>query len=124
MENIANNELITNNGFMGVGDNNWSVSCHNRKFKMNNNGIKLIAESYENLAKVIFDLDKNTIEVIVSSPTLSEKAPRIVDLSDTPSFFEDVRNNLEEILLSPNGKCGVDFKSVISNKDRTIFEVE
>lgn len=83
---------------MGVGDNNWSVSCHNRKFKFNNNGIKLIAESYENLKQVKFDLEKNTIEVVVSNPTLSEKALRIVDLSDTQSFFEDVRNNLEEIL--------------------------
>ena len=97
---------------------NWSASCWGKTFKLNNHGIKLVARSDEGLEKVIFDAEKKTVAVKVKNPTLPEKCPRIVDLSDAPEFFEELHNDLEK-LLTIKGK----FKSVTPNADRTVFEV-
>ncbi len=108
-------KIVSESGFqMG----NWSASCWGKTFKLNNHGIKLVARSDEDLEKVIFDAEKKTVAVSVKNPTLPEKCPRIVDLSDAPEFFEELRNGLEK-LLTIKGK----FKSVTPNADRTVFEV-
>lgn len=95
----------------------WSVICDAKKFQMNNSGIKLVARGDEGLCRVVFDVDKKKIEVIVANPTLPPKVPRVVDLSDTPVFFEEIRENLEEILLTGG------YGSVTPNEERTVFEV-
>ena len=97
---------------------NWSASCWGKTFKFNNNGIKLAARSDEGLEKVIFDTDKKTVSVKVKTPTLSDKAPRTVDLSDATEFFEEVRKNIENILTEKG-----DFEKVTPNADRTVFEI-
>lgn len=99
-----------------IGD--WSASCYGRTFKVNNNEIKLWARQDEGLEKIIFDVEKKTISVKVKTPKLSEKAPRMVDLSDAIEFFDEVRKNIEKILIEKG-----DFKSVTPNADRTVFEV-
>lgn len=97
---------------------NWSASCWGKRFKINNNGIKLFAKENENLEKVIFDLEKKTVSVKVKSPTLSDIAQRTVDLSDATEFFEELRKDLETILTVKG-----DFKNVIPNEDRTVFDI-
>ena len=97
---------------------NWGVVCWGKRFKLNNNGIKLVAKEDEGLEKVVFDIDKKTVSVIIKTPTLSKEAPRIVDLSESVEFFEELRKNLEMVLT----KIGT-FSSVTPNSDRTIFEV-
>ena len=62
---------------------NWGVVCWGKRFKLNNNGIKLVAKEDEGLEKVVFDIDKKTVSVIIKTPTLSKEAPRIVDLSES-----------------------------------------
>ena len=97
---------------------NWSASCWGKRFKVNNNGIKLVAKEDEDLEKIIFDTDKKTVSVKVKTPTLSDKAPRTVDLSDATEFFEEVRKNIENILTEKG-----DFEKVTTNADRTVFEI-
>ena len=97
---------------------NWTASCYGKTFKFNNNGIKLWARNDEGLEKVIFDTDKKTVSVKVKTPTLSDKAPRTVDLSDATEFFEEVRKNIENILTEKG-----DFEKVTPNADRTVFEI-
>ena len=101
-----------------VGD--WVADCYGKTFKVNNNGIKLCARNDENLEQVIFDTEKKTVSVKVKTPTLSDKVPRILDLSNDTEFFEELRNNIEELLTQKNGK----YISVTPNEDRTIFEVK
>ena len=101
-----------------VGD--WAADCHNKRFKVNNNGIKLCAKEDENLEQVIFDTEKKTVSVKVKTPTLSDKAPRTLDLSNDVEFFEALRKNIEKLLTQKNGK----YTSVTPNEDRTIFEVK
>ncbi len=96
----------------------WGVSCWGKTFKVNNNGIKLAARQDEDLHKIIFDVEKKTVSVIVKNPTLSEKAPRVLVLSDATEFFEELRKNIEKILLTKGT-----FKSVTPNEDRTVFEI-
>ena len=100
-----------------IGD--WSATCWGKTFKVNNNGIKLVARDDEDLEKIIFDVEKKTVSVSVKNPTLSEKAPRIVNLSNATEFFEELRKNIETILTTKDGE----FKSVTPNADRTVFEV-
>lgn len=97
---------------------NWTVRCNGETFIVNNHGMKLVARSDEGLEKVIFDTDKKTVSVEVKTPTLSDKAPRTVDLSDATEFFEEVRNNLEKVLTEKG-----DFEKVTPNADRTVFEI-
>ena len=96
----------------------WGVACWGKTFKVNNNGIKLAAREDEELERIIFDIEKKTVSVIVKNPTLSEKAPRVLDLSDATDFFDELRKNIENILMVKGT-----FKSVTPNEDRTIFEV-
>lgn len=113
MENCAIVKKWNYTGMVGE----WSVSCGNRRFKCNNGGIKLVAREDEELVKVCFDIKRKVISVIVNKPTLSEKAPRVLDLSNATEFFEEVRANIEEILM-----IGA-YESVTPNEDRTVFEV-
>lgn len=101
-----------------VGD--WVADCYHKRFKVNNNGIKLWAKEDENLEQVIFDTEKKTVSVKVKTPTLSDKAPRTLDLSNDVEFFEALRKNIEELLTQEKGK----YTSVIPNEDRTIFEIK
>lgn len=80
--------------------------------------LKLFAKEDEGLEKVIFDTEKKTISVKVKTQTLSDKAPRTVDLSDATEFFEEVRKNIENILTEKG-----DFEKVTPNADRTVFEI-
>ena len=99
-----------------IGD--WSASCWGKRFKVNNCGIKLIAKEDEDLHKIIFDVGKKTVSVEVKNPTLPMNFPRIVDLSNATEFFEELRKNIEKILITKGT-----FKSVTPNDDRTVFEV-
>ena len=95
----------------------WSVSANDISFKLNNKGIKLWAKREEQLSEICFDVENKTVSLKVETHTLPENAPTKVDLSDDPQFFEDLRENIEEILL----KGGYD--SVTPNEDRTIFKI-
>ena len=105
-----------NDGFQ-MGD--WGVTCYRKTFRVNNHGIKLAAIEDEDLEKIIFDVEKKTVSVKVKNPTLPAKVPRIVDLSDTIEFFEELRKDIENVLTTKNGK----FTSVTPNDDRTVFEI-
>ena len=94
----------------------WHVYC-SRHFVLNHHkGIRLYVKGDEELNKVIFDINKKTVEVVVSTP--SAKRPRKADVSDNPTFFEELRANIEEVLLTGG------YSSVKPNEERTIFEVE
>jgi hypothetical protein len=95
----------------------WTVTCIWRNFKLNNKGIKLWAKGDEGLYKIIFDVESKTVSVKITNPTLPPKAPRIADLSDDPLFFEELRDNLETILLTGT------YSSVKPNENRTVFEI-
>ena len=97
---------------------NWTVSCNGKTFIVNNNGMKLCARDDEDLEKIIFDADKKTVSLKVKSQTLSDKAPRIVDLNDATEFFDELRKDIEKILTEKG-----EFKSVTPNKDRTVFVI-
>ncbi len=99
-----------------VGD--WRASCWGKRFKLNNNGIKLIAGEDELLEKIIFNNENKTVSVIVKKATLPNKAPRTANLKDYPEFFEELQKNIETILT----KKGT-FKSVKTNQNRTVFEI-
>ena len=72
----------------------------------------------EDLEQIIFDVEKKTVSVKVKNPTLSDKAPRTVDLSDATDFFEELRKDLETVLTVKGT-----FKSVTPNADRTVFDI-
>ena len=110
-------KYLENNKPLIVGD--WSASCNGKTFKVNNNGIKLAAREDEGLEKIIFDTNNKTVSVIVKNPTLSEKTPRVLDLSDAKDFFEKLRKKIEIILTTKTGK----YISVTPNADRTVFDV-
>ena len=97
-----------------VGD--WYVTCDGRLFKVSNSGWKLAVRNDEGLEKVVFDMEKKAVSVIVKNPTLP--LPRMVDLSGAVKFFEEFRKDIEKILTGR----GV-YKSVTPNEDRTVFEV-
>ena len=96
----------------------WSVSANNNSFKLNNKGIKLWAKKEEQLSEIRFDTENKIVSLTVEKATLPPNAPRKVDLSDDPQFFEDLRENIEEILLKGN------YDSITPNEDRTIFKVK
>ena len=120
MENIELSEEARNylelHKSLTIGD--WSANCWGKRFKVNNHGIKLIAREDEDLEKIVFDVEKKTVSVSVKNPTLSEKVPRVVNLSEATEFFEELRKNIEMIL-----KIKGTFESVTPNDDRTVFEV-
>ena len=96
----------------------WRVRCREKSFIVNNHGMKLVARCDENLLKIIFDIEKKTVSVIVKNPTLSEKAPRTIDLSEDQDFFEELRNDIETLLTAKGT-----FTSVIPMADRTVFVI-
>lgn len=95
----------------------WSVSANHNSFKLNNKGIKLAAKREEQLSEICFDVENKIVSLTVETPALPPHVPRKVDLSDDPEFFEDLRENIEEILLK--GK----YDSITPNEDRTIFKI-
>ena len=97
--------------------NGWTITCYNKTFKINHNGIVLIARNDECLKTIKFDIDDKTIELIVVNPKLPLNAPRKVDLKTAQKFFEEIRLNLELILMAGT------FSSVKPNEDRTVFEI-
>ena len=99
-----------------IGD--WRVECRGKTFIVTNYGMKLVAREDEDLEKFIFDVEKKTVSVTVKNPTLSEKAPRTLDLSKDIDFFEELRKNIEKLLT----EIGT-FNSVTANADRTVFEI-
>lgn len=115
---MENNLAILKNTDFGGSIGEWSVHSHGKLFRINNNGIKLWARGDEGLYKIVFDVEKKTIEVFVAKPTLPAHCPRKVSLKDAELFFNEIRNNLEDILIRKNN-----FSSVIPNEDRTVFEV-
>lgn len=77
---------------------------------------RLCAKAKEKIKKLIFDMEKKTISVTVANAIFPPSVPRIVNLCDEPRFFEDIHDNIEEILNTAG------FKSVTPNEDRTVFE--
>jgi hypothetical protein len=97
----------------------WRVACAGKEFEVYKDRVrKLIAGEDENLEKILFDKEKKTISVKVKNPILPEETPRIVDLSEAPKFFEELRKDIE-LILTEKGEFG----PVTPNADRTIFEV-
>lgn len=117
MENL--NEELLPGADIGYHFSNgkWSVGCTYKKFRLNNNGMKLLVMNDEGLKELHFDCENKTVTAVITQSTRSEKAPRKADLSDEPQFFEELRENIEEILLK--GK----YDSVTPNEDRTIFKI-
>lgn len=99
-------------------DGDWIAPCWGYRFKINHKGIKLIAHESEDLEKIIFDTEKKSISVVVKNPKLPN-APRTADVSENPDFFEGVRENIENILTTGDGR----FTTVTPNEDRTVFTV-
>ena len=104
-----------------VGD--YSARCVGTWFQINkggeNHGIKLVGGAYEGLEKIVFDLEKKTVSVVIKKPTLPPNAPRILDLTEAPDFFDGLRENIETILTTQHAK----FKTVTPNEDRTVFTI-
>lgn len=98
---------------------NWSASCYRKTFRVNNKGIKLAARGDEGLEKVVFDVERKTVSVCVKNPTLSEKVPRKLDLSESVEFFNGLRDNIESVLMKKDSG----FTSVTPNADRTVFTI-
>ena len=121
MEKIELNEeslkYLNSHKPLQIGD--WTAACTGQTFKLNNHGIKLWARDDEVLEKIIFDTKEKTVSVIVKKPTLPTKAPRIVGLSESLEFFEELRKEIENILTTKGGT----YTKVNSNADRTVFEI-
>lgn len=115
MEKICHNNIDC---FSIFTHENWTISSSIKTFKINNHGIKLIARNDEELQQVIFDTEKKTVTVVVKNNLIPNNPPRTLDLSNDINFFEDLRNNLEEILTIESA-----FNSVTPNDDRTIFQI-
>ena len=95
---------------------NWKASCWGGVFKLNNHGIKLVAGASEGFEQIIFDPEKKTVSVVVNNPKLPY-LPRTVDLSESPEFFDALRENIETIMTTGDGT----YKTVTPNEDRTVF---
>lgn len=117
MENLALVNKIFDAKSYFYTNSTWAVTCSYKRFKLNNKGIKLIAKENEALTQIIFDVNNKTVSVVVSNPILVENAPRTVSLNDDIQFFDDLRSNLEDILLTGG------YSSVTPNEDRTVFEI-
>ena len=114
-------KIFEQNEPLSVGD--WSASCYGYMFKMNNNGIKFLFLLYEEVEKVVFDTDKKTVTVTVNNSMLKNNAPRTVDLSDAPEFFEEVRKNFINILTDKKFDKGFHAESVTANENMTEFKI-
>ena len=99
------------------GKDYWGISSHNRIFILNHHqGWRLAVRNDERLHRVIFDKDKKTVSAMITE-SINAKIPRKADISDNPEFFEDLRANIETILITGG------YTSVTPNEDRTVFEV-
>ena len=97
----------------------WSVACAGKEFEVYKDRVgKLIAGEDENLEEIIFDNEKKTVSVKVKNRKLPKETPRIVDLSEAPEFFEELRKDIEMILTEKG-----EFGPVTPNADRTVFEI-
>lgn len=114
----VNQSLSPDSFSSNFGTDKWTVNCWYDNFVINNHGMKLVAKGEEGIKKVVFDPERKTVQVVVTTPVLSEKAPRIVDLSEDVDFFEKLRNNIEEVLTTSK------YYKVTANGDRTVFDVE
>mgnify|MGYP003429373329 CR=1 FL=1 len=103
-----------NDGFQ-MGD--WGVSCNGRTFKVNNNGMKLAARKDEELRRITFDVNNKVVSIDVKNPIV-EKAPRTVNLSKAPEFFNELRKDIVHVLTNIGS-----FEVVSSNENNTIFEI-
>lgn len=103
-----------NDGFQ-MGD--WGVACSGKTFKINNNGMKLAARYDEELSRMSFDVDNKIVSIEVKNPTV-EKAPRSVNLSCAPEFFDELRKDIVHVLTNIGS-----FEVVSSNENNTIFEI-
>ena len=101
----------------GFSMGDWGVACHGKTFIVNNHGMKLAARYDEELNRISFDIEHKIISISVKNPTI-DKAPRIVDLSNAAEFFEELRNDIEKVLIEIGSS-----QSVTPNEDRTIFEI-
>ena len=97
----------------------WRVACAGKEFEVFRNQVrKLISGEDENLEKIVFDVEKKTVSVKVKNSRLPEDTPRIVDLSEAPEFFEELRKDIESVLTETGN-----FGPVTPNADRTVFEI-
>lgn len=117
MKNILLEKLGTRNIGYSYSDGTWSIYCHCGVFQINNNGIKLCNKREEGLNKLIFNLNDKTVECQVSNPTLPSHAPRKVDLSSAPDFFNGLLENIEEILADGH------LQIISANAERTVFNI-
>ncbi len=113
------NEIVRIDYSDGYKLGDWGVCCDGKWFDLYKYSIgKLIADEDEDLEKIIFDVERKTVSVIVKNPTYSEEATRTVDLSNAPEFFEELRKDIEKLLTTKGS-----FNAVTPNADRTVFEV-
>ena len=74
----------------------WRVACAGKEFEVYKDRVrKLIAGEDENLEEIIFDNEKKTVSVKVKNRKLPKETPRIVDLSEAPEFFEELRKDID-----------------------------
>lgn len=95
-------------------DGKWSVNTSGGILRLLHQGIKLYLARQEKITEITFDADKKIVELFVSNPVI-EKTPRKADMSDDESFFNELREKIEEIVLIG---CGV---TLTPNSDRTKF---
>lgn len=115
-ENVIKNMIkpeyyFSNEKWKVKNSSTWFViHCKNKK-------IGVIFKLGEVLKQIHFDPEKKTIKLERES-LKRPNAPGVIDLSEDPKFFDELRNKIEEILLTCN------FSAVTSNETRTIFKVK
>lgn len=78
-------------------DDKWTLHANNKKFIINNNGMKFVVLNEDELVNIIFNDAKYTIEAIIGNNTNS-KLPHCIDLSTNIDFYNEIKNNIKEIL--------------------------
>ena len=94
----------------------WIVENASHWFRICCGANRTCIKTKEGLNEIRFDPEKKTIELVITTVILNNK-PRVVNLSEAPKFFEELRNKIEEILLACN------YSTVTPNASRTIFKV-
>lgn len=109
------------NGYK-MGD--WSLCYSTEWFYIDEYGSdfrRLYFTPYEDPERIVFDEEKKTVSVKVKHPFLWEEHLRMLDLSDSIEFFNELRKDIDTLLMKPT-EYGDLFDSVASNEDRTVFE--